>query len=30
VFGDMKPHSRNVLQGWILAALDNQAELKHP
>ena len=30
VFGDMKPHSRNVLQGWILAALDNQAELEHP
>jgi len=30
VFGDMKPHSRNVLQAWILAALDNQAELEHP
>jgi len=29
VFGDMKPHSRGVLQAWILAALDNQPELEH-
>lgn len=29
VFGDMKPHSRSVLQAWILAALDNQVKLEH-
>lgn len=29
-FGDMKPHSRSLLQTWILAALDTQAELEHP
>jgi hypothetical protein len=26
VFGDMKAHCRNVLQQWILAALDKQAK----
>ena len=29
VFGDMKPNFRNVLQTWILAALDNQVKLEH-
>lgn len=27
VFGEMKPHSRNVLQTWILATLDKQAKI---
>jgi len=26
LFGNMEPHFRNLLQGWILAALDHQAE----
>ena len=26
LFGNMEPHFRNVLQGWVLAALDEQAE----
>jgi len=26
LFGNMEPHFRNVLQRWILAALDQQAE----
>lgn len=26
LFGNMEPHCRNVLQGWILSALDNEAE----
>jgi len=26
LFGNMEPHFRNVLQGWILNALDQQAE----
>ena len=26
LFGNMDPHFRNVLQGWILSALDSQAE----
>lgn len=30
VFCDMKPHSRSVLQAWILAALDNQVKSKRP
>jgi PilZ domain len=29
LFGDMKPHSRSVLQVWILAALDHQVKLEH-
>ena len=29
VFSDMKPHSRSVLQDWILAALDGQVKLEH-
>jgi hypothetical protein len=29
VFGEMKAHSRSILQTWILAALDNQAKLEH-
>jgi PilZ domain len=28
VFSDMKPHSRTVLQAWILAALDHQVQLE--
>jgi PilZ domain len=27
VFGDIKPHCRNVLQSWILAALDKQVKV---
>jgi hypothetical protein len=27
VFGDMKPHCRNVLQTWILAALDKSVKV---
>ena len=30
VFADMEPHSRSVLQAWVLTALDNQAESQHP
>ena len=26
LFGDVKPHIRNVLQEWILASLDNQVK----
>ncbi len=26
LFGNIEPHFRNVLQGWILSALDMQAE----
>ena len=26
LFGNVEPHFRNVLQGWILSALDHQAE----
>lgn len=29
MFGDMKPHCRNVLQTWILAALDKQVNVGH-
>lgn len=28
VFGDVKPHFRGVLQGWLLSALDQQAKPK--
>jgi len=27
VFGDIKPHCRNVLQSWILAALDKSVKV---
>lgn len=30
VFGDMEPHFRNLLQAWILSALDHQAATKRP
>lgn len=30
LFGNMEPHFRNVLQGWILSALDQQAESENP
>jgi PilZ domain len=30
LFDDLKPHSRSVLQAWVLAALDTQVELEHP
>ena len=26
LFGNVEPHFRNILQGWILSALDDQAE----
>jgi PilZ domain len=29
LFQDMKPHSRRVLQTWILAALDRQPKSEH-
>jgi len=29
VFGDMAPESRDVLQAWVLAALDEQVRLEH-
>jgi len=29
VFSDIKPHSRSVLQAWVLAALDDQVKLEH-
>jgi PilZ domain len=28
VFGDIKPHCRNVLQSWILAALDKSVKVE--
>ena len=30
IFSDLNPHSRSVLQAWILAALDTQVAVKNP